>query len=222
VAIPVKEVGRYIAANRSVYVPMFLGIALNGMVNAGSQAWTPALFSRNYGWNASQFGSTAGTISLILSPIGLLAGIKVNEWLYRRGYHDANMRLTAIVTWLLVPGHILMPMMPTAKLALACFAWTALVGTAAIGSQAAALTLVTPNQMRGQVTALYMFIFNVIGYGLGPVLVALCTDYVFGHESELRFAMVTIASIVAPAGAIALTLGVRPYGRTYLRTKHWQ
>lgn len=222
VAIPVREVGRYMAENRRVYLPMFLGIALNGMVSAGSQAWTPALFSRNYGWNASQFGSTAGTISLLLAPIGLLAGIRINEWLYRRGYHDANMRLTAIVTWLVLPGHVLMPIMPTAHLALVCFGWTALIGTAAIGSQAAALTLVTPNQMRGQVTALYMFVFNVIGYGLGPVLVALCTDFVFGHESDLRFSMLAIALLIAPAGALVLTLGIKPYGRAYMRTKNWQ
>jgi hypothetical protein len=67
-----------------------------------------------------------------------------------------------------------------------------------------------------------MFVFNVIGYGLGPVLVALCTDFVFGHESDLRFSMLAIALLIAPAGALVLTLGIKPYGRAYMRTKNWQ
>jgi hypothetical protein len=30
----------------------------------------------------------------------------------------------------------------------------------------AALQIITPNQMRGQITALFLFVFNIIGFGI--------------------------------------------------------
>jgi len=219
-SIPVGEVIRFMRANWTVYLPMFLGLALHGMVVFGNQSWTPAVFSRNYGWNSAQFGSAAGVIALVLSPIGLLAGIRINESLFRRGYHDANVRLTAACQWLGLPALALLPLMPTPEWALVMFGWTSLVGVAAIGSQAAALLVVTPNQMRGQVVAFYLFVFNVVGYGLGPTVVALFTDHLFS-ESHLRYAMVTVVLLLGPAGAITTTLGLKPYRRAFLRAQSW-
>ena len=219
-AIPVAEVLGFMRSNWTVYLPMFLGLALHGMVVAGNQSWTPAVFSRNYGWSSAEFGSVAGTISLVLSPIGLLAGIRINESLFRRGYQDANVRLTATCQWLGLPTLALIPLMPTPQWALALFGWKALIEVAAIGSQAAALMVVTPNQMRGQVVAFYLFVFNVIGYGLGPTVVALFTDHVFG-ESQLRYAMATVVVLLGPAGALITTLGLRPYRRAFARAQSW-
>jgi len=221
-AAPVREVARFMAKNWTVYAPMFLGLGCRTMVFFGISTWTPALFSRNYGWSGSQFGYVAGVLSIVLSSIGLLVGIRVNEWLVRRGYQDANQRMTAWVSWLALPGLILMPIMPTPELALAMFGWTQFVNVAAIGSQNAALLVVTPNQMRGQVSALYLFVFNVIGYGVGPTVIALFTDFVFGDESQLRYAMFTAAAVLGPIGAVILTLGIKPYGRAFARAQQWQ
>jgi MFS family permease len=220
-AIPVRDVARFMMANWTAYAPMFLGLGLRTMVAFGISAWTPALFSRNYGWTASQFGYAAGIISLTLPPIGLIAGIRINEWLFRRGYQDANARMTAAVAWLGLPGLILMPIMPTPELALAMFGWAQLVNVAAIGSQNAALLVITPNQMRGQISALYLFVFNAIGYGLGPTAIALFTDFVFGSESQLHYAMFTAAAVLGPIAAVVLSLGVKPYARAFERAKHW-
>jgi len=110
--------------------------------------------------------------------------------------------------------------MPTPVWALVMFGWTSLVGVAAIGSQAAALLVVTPNQMRAQVVAFYLFVFNVIGYGLGPTVVALFTDHLYG-ETHLRYAMVTVVLLLGPAGALTTTLGLKPYRRAFQRAQTW-
>jgi len=220
--IAIRDVIRFLIANRAAYGPMFWGFALGIVVSAGYQAWTPTLFSRNYGWSAAHFGSVAGSIVLVLAPLGLLAGIRGNEWLYSRGYKDANMRLTVIVHWLVLPATILLPLMPTARWALALYAWATVVTMGSVGSLTAALTTITPNEMRGQVTALYMIVYNVIGFGIGPTLIAFCTDHVFGHESQLRYAMFVVALLLAPAGNLILTLGVPAYGRAYVRSEQWR
>ncbi len=40
---------------------------------------------------------------------------------------------------------------------------------------------------------LYLFIFNIIGFGLGPTVVALFTDYDFGAESQIGYSLSSAA-----------------------------
>jgi hypothetical protein len=63
----------------------------------------------------------------------------------------------------------------------------------------AAHQIFTPNQMRGQMTALYLFIFNIIGFGLGPTVVVLFTDYVFGAESQTGYSLSSTADLLGSA-----------------------
>jgi MFS family permease len=137
----------------------------------------------------------------------------------RQRREDAPLRVVIISRLIGIPAQIAMPLMPTPWLAVLCAA----ISAASLGiggaSQNAALQIVTPNQMRGQVTALYLFIFNVIGMGLGPTVAALLTDYVFRAESELRYALLTLQAVIGPLSLIIIWLGVRPYVREVLRLK---
>ena len=65
----------------------------------------------------------------------------------------------------------------------------------------AALMMITPNQLRGQVTAVYYFVLNALGFTLGFTAVALITDYVFAADAALRY---SLAMLSAAAGVLAL------------------
>jgi len=114
-----------------------------------------------------------------------------------------------------------MPLMPTPQLAVAVMAIGNAINVAAIGSQNAALVTVTPNEMRAQVTALYLVMYNVIGYGLGPTLIALMTDFVLGSEALLSWALLAAAAVLGPLAAWILTLGLKPYGRAVAAGSAW-
>jgi MFS family permease len=120
-----------------------------------------------------------------------------------------------------LPASILFPFMPNAYLAVAvstfglfCLSWTA-------APLNAALQIVTPNQMRGQITALFLFVFNVIGFGLGPTLVAVFTDYVFQAESQVGLSLAVTGLILGPLGTLVIWLGMKPYGRSVAEAKAW-
>jgi hypothetical protein len=51
----------------------------------------------------------------------------------------------------------------------------------------------------------------VIGYGLGPLLVGLLNDHVFG-EAGVGLSMVALAAFAGPAGLLFAWLSLRPYG----------
>jgi MFS family permease len=113
---------------------------------------------------------------------------------------------------------ILFPLMPTAALSIVLStAYTFLSWTNA--PMNAALQIVTPNQMRGQVTALFLFIYNVIGFGLGPTIVALFTDYLFHSERMLGRSMAVATLTLGSLTAIIMWFGVKPYGRTMAQLK---
>jgi hypothetical protein len=52
-----------------------------------------------------------------------------------------------------------------------------------------------PNQTRALASAIFLFIINMIGMGLGPLLVAFFTDSVYKDELAIRFSLVALMSI---------------------------
>ena len=69
----------------------------------------------------------------------------------------------------------------------------------------------TPNQMRGQGIAIFYFVLNLMGLGLGPTTVAVFTDYVFRDEMALRYSLAIFSVIVGTVAFVSLWLGLKPF-----------
>ena len=143
--------------------------------------------------------------------IGLYVGTKLVEAMLKRGLEDAPFRLVIYCRAAALPAAVAMPLMPDPWLALACSG----VGMLTLGmsgpSLNAVLQIVTPNQIRGQVTALYLFIFFVVGSGLSPLVTGMVTDYVFTSPDDLRWSILLLHIIFLPAALAVTCLGWRPY-----------
>jgi MFS family permease len=126
-----------------------------------------------------------------------------------------------IATIAVIPTSIVFPLMPTAEGALAVSGLNLFLAMLGVAPGNAALQIVTPNEMRGQVRAAYQFIFNVIGYAAGPIFVALLTDYLFADEADLRYSLTTAAAVLAPIAALVTWYGLKPYGRSAVRARAW-
>lgn len=219
--VPVREVVRFAWHSRATYAPMFIGVALQTVLAFGIQSWTPSFFIRTYGWTIAQIGWTQGLIILIAWPLALLPGGMAAEWLTRRGYPDANMRVAIAALLAYTPFAIAFPLMPTALGSNIMIGLSGFCISFGIGPLNAALQTVTPGEMRGQVTALFLFVFNLIGFGLGSTIVALFTQYVFGSEALLRYALLTTVAILAPAAALIMASGLKAYGNSVVRARSW-
>jgi MFS family permease len=215
--IPIREVVRYLVDHRRAYLPMFLGLAVQGMMIIGIVSWTPSFFIRTHGWDIARFGQLYGVILMVVMPLGLLFGGWLAEKLAKKGYHDTNMRMVAWVAVLILPFLVAFPLVSSPWTAIVLLAIQNFIGGWAIGPQNAALQVITPNRMRGQVTALFIFTFNFIGFGLGPTFIAVLTDFVFGSEEQLRYAMALAAVVMEPLAAYIFWKGVRPYGEVVAR-----
>lgn len=209
-ALPVMAVLHEISARRAIYLPLFVGLACSAAEFLGMQAWRTPFLIRTYGWDEARIGRWMGLMFLVSSLIGAAFGTVFVEWLSKR-YKDANVRATAILFTIMVPFEIAAPMMPSAPLSLLCLGVVGVCGLAAAVPQNAAIQRITPNAMRGQVTAIYLFMFIVFG-ALGSQLVGTVTQRVFHSDADLWKSMVLTASILMPLAAIAISRGVKPYG----------
>jgi len=112
-----------------------------------------------------------------------------------------------------LPTSIAYPLLPDPVLALAVYAVNITILFMAPGPQNAALQVITPNQMRGQVTAVWLFLFNFVGYGFGPTSIAVITDYVFHDESRLGEALATASAVLGATALLCIWYGMKPYGQ---------
>jgi len=210
-ALPVKDVLRELRARRAIYLPLFAGLAFSATISMGMMAWRVPFLIRTYGWHEAQIGRWMGSLFLISSLIGAVFGTLLVERLAKR-YKDANVRASAILFAVAAPFEILSPLMPSAELSLLCISVAGVCGLASAVPQNAAIQRITPNTMRGQVTAIYLFMFIVFG-ALGSQLIGSVTQRVFGSDAELWKSIVLLASILGPLAALTIALGIRPYGR---------
>jgi MFS family permease len=85
----------------------------------------------------------------------------------------------------------------------------------------AAIQQMMPNTMRAQATALYLFVINLIGLGLGPTLVAILTEDVFRDKNAVHYSLLVVGVISYVSAAILLWLGLKPYRGSLEYLKEW-
>lgn len=155
-------------------------------------------------------GVQFGLVLLVFGTIGTAWGGFGAVLLRRRGYLDANMRLSVIAALLILPFAIVAPLMPTGQLSLAIYAIVILLAGVPFGVSAAVVQQITPNRMRGQVSAVYLFWLNLAGIGAGPIVVAFFTDYVFHSDRALGLSLAWLAAVTVPLSALFFYLGLKP------------
>jgi MFS family permease len=211
---------RYIVARRDVYLSHNLGLAAVSVFTYGLSVWAPALFMRRFGWSPAEVGASYGTLTVICGAGGVLGGGWIAQRLRRAGRQDANWRVLTVCVIILVPLGIVTPLLPDARWVLAAYVPTTFLTTLPYGIGAAALQEVTPNQLRAQVTAIYLLALGLIGLGLGPTGVGFLTDRVFGDPLAIGRSMSLLTALAGPVAIAALLYGWRPFARL-LERQEW-
>jgi len=103
--------------------------------------------------------------------------------------------------------------MPTGGWSLAMVCGFLFFGASPYGGIAASFQEITPNRMRGQVSAIYLFGLNIAGIGLGGTIVALVTAHVYGGDMMIGRGISTVAGIAAALSAVVLLACLPGYRR---------
>jgi MFS family permease len=209
--LPMRAVFREIWNRRRVYFPLFIGLALSAIEAQGLIAWRFPFMIRTYGWTPEQIAWWSGPILIAAMLIGAALGTWMTERLGKR-YRDAPIRTTAIVFALCIPFSVASPLMSTGELSIILGTLSGVFGIAAGVPQNVAIQTITPNEMRGQVTAIYLFMFIAVG-SLGSLLVSLVTTYIAGGEANLWISMTIVPAVFLPLAVYAIARGMKPYAQ---------
>ena len=200
---------RAINARGATYWPLFAALALSAIESQGLPAWRTPFIMRTYGWTEAQIGNVLSAMILVASLAGILLGGLFVSWMNRR-YKDGNIRATAMIFTCTTIFAIAAPLMPTGELALGCMALTSFFGLAGAPAQNAAIQRVAPGEMRGQVTALYLFMFSAFG-ATGSWVIGSISTYVIGDPAKLWQALLVVAAVFMPAATFFMWRAIRPY-----------
>ncbi len=207
----IRETLAFVRRNIRAYGAVLLGFALLATASYGFFTWTPSFLIRTYGLEPSKAGYSFGLLILILGTGGTLLGGMLADRLLSRGKLDAKMRVAVCAGGATMVFGCIAPLMPSATLALLFLAPTVVSIGIPVGLGPAALNFITPNQLRGQVIALYLFSVNLIGLGFGPTIVAVITDYGFGDPAAVRYSLAIFAVIVSALAMIVVASGMSAY-----------
>ena len=212
-APPWGVVFRYVAQHARVYGALLIGAPFIIVVLYGLQAWTPTIMVRVYDWDLAQAGRIYGAIALLAGSGGVLTGPWAARHFEGRGYADAPLRLAVISATGAAIALATLPWQSDPYAGLACVALGSFFVTLPLALVASALQSVTPNDMRGVVVGTYVVTSNVFGLGLGPTLVAACTDYLFKDPNAVAQSLALVCVTVAPIAILFISLGMKAYSR---------
>jgi MFS family permease len=219
--LPLGVIWKYFAENRTTLVSLILGMSLIALAAYGTSAWAITFFVRNHHMSASHAGIIFGGAQIVSGSLGMVAAGKLVSSLMLRGYRDAYMRVAVLscAGWL-VPG-ALYPLVSNSTLAIVLI----YIGTFFLCMPTclipAAILETVPNAMRGQATAVYLLIVNLIGLGLGPTAIALVTDRVFHYDAAVRYSLLIVPMAACLLAAMLFLVGLRSYNPSLARLELW-
>lgn len=221
VAVPLSQVASYIRKNRRTVLCHNFGFAGLAFAGYGSAAWVPTFYIRTYGWDASHVGIVYGSIVAVFGCLGIVFGGRLADWMAKRGRTDANMRVGLYAAIAAVPFVLGFPLMESAFWASVLMAPTVFCLSMPFGVAPAAIQEIMPNSMRGQASAIYLFVITLLGLGIGPTAVALVTDYVFADDNALRYSLLIVTLLAISSSIILLSKGLKPYRESIERVRAW-
>jgi len=141
---------------------------------------------------------------MVFGTVGIIFG----GWLFGRmtinGQADSKLKVGMLAAMLHIPFGIVYPLMRDANLALLFLCPAVSTAAMPFGVAPAAIQQMMPVRMRAQGAAVYLFVINLIGLGLGPTAVAWCTDSVYGDPGKVHMSLLWVSTIFGVLAAFLL------------------
>lgn len=209
--LPLRAVLAYLKRYKKAYFALLIGNSFIALANYSLFSWTPSYFIRAFEYTPKEIGMTFGLILLTFGTAGLVLGGTIADARFRGGRLAAHLDITIIASALAMLHALLMLLDLGEQIQLALIAAVVFFGAITTGLIPASLQLITPNELRGQVSALYLLLTALIGLGIGPTAVALMTDYYFKDTMKVGAAMAIIIAIALSIAVLLMLSGRKAY-----------
>lgn len=188
-----------------------VGMIFQSTCNYALSSWIPVYFPRIHGWTATETGKTLAFVMLVFACPGMYVGGILSDRWQKRGVADGPIRVALIsavgIFIFLTPATVVSDVRWTlVLLAIGMFLMSLPMGTSV-----AALQLIFPNQVRGQVAALFLFFLNLGGLTMGPYVPGFLNDHVFHNEHMLGTSLSLTIGVASILMFLVFLATLRPY-----------
>jgi MFS family permease len=178
----------------AAYRNLLLAFSLSYFFGNGILQWLPAFFVRSHGMASGELGTWFALIYGVGTLFGTWAG---GEMSTRYASNNERLQLTAVaaVYALLALVGALVYVASSYQLAFTALLFSAVCSSIVNGPMFAATQTLVPPRMRAMAIAIVLLSSNLIGLGLGPLVVGALSDALqpqFGNES-LRYALLALS-----------------------------
>ncbi len=194
----------FIRIHRTTYLPLLLGYGILTVIGYAFISWGPTNLGRTYGLSTSQIGTKFGLVMLVFGSLGpVLAGLACDRLMKKGASNGPILCLlaSAFAAFVFANGLFFSKNSATT---LVLYSGIALSFTAMLAATPIAIQLLTPSIYRARIAALSLVSANVIGLGLGPLLVGLLNDFVFTDRQGIATSLPLVLAFSACAGFICL------------------
>ena len=214
-----KDTLRFIITHHKTFFFHFMGFSFYAMVLYSLMGWSPAFYMRNFQLSPSETGYYLGIILLLANTCGVFFGGWLIDLLNTKGYKDAAMRTGVIGSIGLIVPAVIFSQVDNLYLSLCLLAIGMFFASFPLVTSAASLQVLAPNQLRAQVTALFLLVSNLIGLGIGTTLVALVTDHIFQNSLLVGNSISLINLIAGTLTIILLSFGCKSFRQSLAAEK---
>lgn len=217
------DVFRLLAAKRTFWC-VSGAASVKAFIGYGTAPFTASFFLRNHTAEVARLAEMFGMQSLgFLSVcLGLIAGIgavlgtylggQIADYYGRKDYR-AWMIVPAIASFVVLPIFVVAMTIPWLMVAICLLGFNAILGSLWYGPVYATAQSIAPAHMRATAAAIMLFIINLVGLGLGPVLVGILSDsfnlsFGFGVAEGLRWALI-IAGLSGALSGVFFLMAVK-------------
>ncbi len=202
----------FLRSQTSLLSLLAVGFTLMCVVMQACLTWVPAVMTRLYGWSPARFGPVLSLVSAF-AALFLVAHAAVVDRLFARGMRDCHIRYCSWLLMAACPLALVVFMLPAPGLFLAGLTVLEVLVFPFMLFLTATIQLIVPNQLRGRVTAVFVFFLSFAGFGFGPLAVGSLTQLVFKDPGQVGKALALVACGGCLGALIALRAALAPLRR---------
>lgn len=207
--LPLSETFRFIGSHRQFFISHFIGFGAYATMGWAFTSWLPVYMSRSFGWSIERLTMPIALIYGLGGTVGVLLTGSLADRLFRSGRRDAHLRLYVIAAVLTTVAGVA-SFLVRDPLTFLLLSVPIAVTQPISATGTAALQIVSPNQMRGQLTAIFLLVINGLALGIGPPVVGALTDFVFHDERRVGTSIALMFLVLGPTAALLLSRGLGP------------
>ena len=217
-SVSVRDTVLFVVTNWKVYMAVFVGFGMLAIPITTVFTWFPTYLQRVHEVTIAESGRVLGLILFFLSSSGVLFGGWLVDYLKSKNYQDSFFRVGLMAAVLPVPFSLFVSSLTNLDTTIALLCPFVFFASMPLAIGPIVLQIISPNQLRAQMAAIYMLFMNLLTAAIATTGVGFITDYLLHNDLAVGQSITIVNLISAPLAFISLAYGLFHYNKQL--TKH--